>query len=120
MPSVLPSVFAQLRTVLAKHAGALTVKTDTASCYCLEGGLHPKHQTPMPIAWVQLGKAYVSYHLMPIYGCPELLDRFSPDLRAHMQGKSCFNFRSVDPALFAELDQLTAQGLKVFKKAGYL
>ncbi len=74
----------------------------------------------MPIAWVQIGKNYVSYHLMPVYGCPKLLDGLSPKLKARMQGKSCFNFKETDEALFSELEKLTATGIAAFKKAGFL
>jgi len=114
------SIFAKLRGILRKHAQRLTVKEDTGRCYCLEGGLHPKHKKPMPIAWVQMGKAYVSYHLMPVYGCPKLLESHSAALKARMQGKSCFNFKTQDDALLAELEQLTEEGFAAFKKAGYL
>jgi hypothetical protein len=34
---------------------------------------------------------------------PKLLEGCSQQLRARMQGKSCFNFKTVDEALFAEL-----------------
>jgi hypothetical protein len=66
-----------------------------------------------------VGKSYVSYHLMPVYGCPELVAGLSDRLRAGMQGKACFNFRAVEPALFQELTQLTERGIRAFKKAGY-
>jgi hypothetical protein len=120
MATEFQTIFARLRTILKNHIGSLTVKEDTPTCYCLEGGLHPKQKTPMPIAWVQIGKAYVSYHLMPIYGCPKLLDGFSSRLKARMQGKSCFNFKVADEDLFRELDQLTLQSFTAFKKAGFL
>jgi len=120
MPAKFEDVFAPLRSVLQKHVGKLSVTADTPSQYCLSGGLHPKHKKPMPVAWVQIGKGYVSYHLMPVYGCPKLLDRYSPKLKARMQGKSCFNFTTIDEALFAELDQLTADSFVAFKKAGYM
>jgi hypothetical protein len=113
-------VFAQLRDVLANHSAKLTVAEDSPTRYCLEGGLHPKHKKPMPIAWVEIGKSYVGYHLMPVYGNPKLLDGFSKELRKRMQGKSCFNFKAVDEALFAELDELTRQSFIAFRKAGYL
>jgi hypothetical protein len=113
-------VFAQLRDVLAKHSAKLTVAEDSPTRYCLEGGLHPKHKKPMPIAWVEIGKSYVGYHLMPVYGNQKLLDGFSKELRKRMQGKSCFNFKAVDEALFAELDELTRQSFIAFRKAGYL
>lgn len=33
-----------------------------------------------------------------------------------MQGKSCFNFKTIDPALFRELATLTKKGYARFKK----
>jgi hypothetical protein len=74
----------------------------------------------MPIAWVQIGKGYVSYHLMPVCGCPKLLGNVSAKLKARMQGKSCFNFKASDEELFAELERLTVAGFAAFKQAGYL
>jgi len=47
---------------------------------------------------------------MPVYMHPELLKRVSPELKKRMQGKSCFNFSSVEPALFKELTALIAGG----------
>jgi len=114
------AIFARLREILRQHAERLTVADDTATRYCLEGGSHPTHKKPMPIAWVQIGKAYVSFHHMGIYGNPKLLEGLSPGLKARMQGKSCFNFKTGDEALFRELEQLTAAGLAAFRKAGYM
>jgi hypothetical protein len=113
-------VFAELRAILQRHKGKLSVTEDTPARYCLTGGLHPKHKTPMPVAWVEVGKAYVSFHLMPIYGCPKLLDEFSDKLRARMQGKSCFNFKVTDAGLIEELDRLTVTAFAAFRKAGYM
>ena len=78
MPADFAAIFARLRAILQKNIGQLSVKDDSPTCYCLQGGLHPTHKTPLPIAWVQIGKAYVGYHLMPIYGCPQLLGCYSP------------------------------------------
>jgi hypothetical protein len=64
---------------------------------------------------VKIGKRYVSFHLMPVYVNPELLDGMSPELRKRMQGKSCFNFTRADDALFAELETLTAAGFARFR-----
>ena len=113
-------IFLRLTEILRKHAGNMTIKDETPNRFCLIGGLHPKHKTPMPVAWVEIGKAYVSYHLMPIYGCPRLLDGFPPKLKARMQGKSCFNFKVFDEGLFEELERLTLEGFAAFKKAGYM
>ena len=59
---------------------------DSPTRYCLEGGLHPKHKKPMPIAWVEVGKNYVSFHHMGVYCAPELLAGASKKLKARMQG----------------------------------
>jgi hypothetical protein len=129
MNSEFESIFARLRGILEKHSAALTVKTDAPRHYSLEASAGPaavkawggKLKKPViPVAWVQVGKAYVSYHLMGIYGNTRLLDGMSTELKRRMQGKTCFNFRSVDEQLFKELDQLTAQAIAAFKKAGYI
>jgi hypothetical protein len=119
-PGAFDPIFFRLCQILRNHSGNLTIKDETPIRFSLVGGQHPKHKTPMPIAWVEIGKNYVSYHLMPIYGCPKLPDKMSAELRARMQGKSCFNFKVPNEALFAELDQLTTAGLAALKKAGYL
>ena len=74
----------------------------------------------MPIAWVQVGKAYVSFHHMGVYARPDLMKKVSKELRARMQGKSCFNFTSVDKMLFAELEDLTVRGFDAMRKARYV
>lgn len=62
----------------------------------------------------------VSYHLMGVSGNPRLLDGISQELRARMQGKSCFNFKAVEDALFQEVDRLTIESLTGMRKAGYV
>jgi hypothetical protein len=129
MSTELESIFAKLRAILRRHGGRLQVKDDTPTCYCLEGNAGPaalrawggKMKRPtIPVAWVQIGKAYVSYHLMGVYGSATLRDDISKELKARMQGKTCFNFRSNDEALFKELEQLTEQGIAGFRKAGFI
>jgi hypothetical protein len=44
-------------------------------------------------------KSYVSYHLTPLYVCPEMAKTVSSALKKRMQGKSCFNFHAADEAL---------------------
>jgi hypothetical protein len=123
------SIFVRLRAILQKHAGRLTVKDDTPDRYCLEGSAGPatlrawggKVKKPMiPVASVEVGKAYVSYHLMGLYGNAKLVGGMSKELKARMQGKTCFNFKKNDEALFKELEQITAEGLAAFRKAGYI
>jgi hypothetical protein len=60
----------------------------------------------------QIKKNYVSFYLMPVYMFPELLKHISPELKKHMQGKSCFNFKKVEQELFAELASLAHQSVE--------
>ena len=62
------------------------------------------------MAAVEIGKRYVSYHLVCVYLEPGLLAGVSPELIGRMQGTSCFNFTNVDDVLFGELEALTARG----------
>jgi hypothetical protein len=64
----------------------------------------------------QIKKNYVSFYLMPVYMYPELLKDVSPELKKRMQGKSCFNFKKVEPALIEELAALTRKGAEQFKE----
>jgi hypothetical protein len=68
----------------------------------------------------RIGKNYVSYHLMPVYAFPDLLEGMSPGLKKRMQGKSCFNFTHLDETLFQELAELTERGYKRFKEQGLI
>jgi hypothetical protein len=47
---------------------------------------------------------------------PDLLKGVSPALKKHMQGKSCFNFKKVEPELLAELSELTKKGFERFQR----
>jgi hypothetical protein len=129
MSSEFETGIVRLRRNLQKQAGTLSVTDDTRECYGLEAAVGPatvrawrgKVKTPMiPVAWVQIGKAYVSYHVMGLYGNARLLDGMSKALRSRMQGKTCFNFKGNDEALFEELEQLTLQAVADFRKAGYI
>ena len=119
MPNDFPAVFARLRDILRRNTGALSVSDNTPKRFGLEVAMSPLLKKRLPVAWVEIQKNYVSYHLMPVYGCPKLLDKFSKELKSRMQGKSCFNFKTIDADLFKELEQLTVDGIAAFKRAGY-
>ena len=108
-------VFNRLRTILQTHRRSLAVGEDLPGRYSLTGGCHPTHKGPYPIAWVEIGKNYVGFHHMGVYCSPELLANASKKLKARMQGKSCFNFKTMDEPLFEELEKLTVQAFESFK-----
>jgi hypothetical protein len=119
------AVFAALRPVLAKYAKRLATKADTPTEYTLvtkSASPFPQHKgEPLYFGSVRLGKAYVSFHLLPLYMCPELTKSISPALKKRMQGKACFNFKSdPEPELLAGLKRLIEESLKQWGEKKWL
>ena len=107
--------FAALREILAAHAKGLKVTADGPKAYSLNTPFAARWKKELFFGAVQVSKNYVSFHLFPVYMFPDLLDGISPELKARMQGKSCFNFRAPDAALFRELAVLAKAGLARMK-----
>ena len=114
------SVFDSLKCILGKYSVELVLLKNQADDYYLDTSFIMKNRKPMFFGAVQIKKNYVAYHLMPVYVFPGLLSGISPELGRRMQGKSCFNFKAADQALFHELEQLTAAGYQRYKEAGYI
>ena len=111
------ATFTTLRGLLAPHAKDLLVQVDTPDAYELRSRtLTDRIGRPLFVAAVQKKKNYVSYHLMGVYATPELLKGISPELKKRMQGKSCFNFTTIDTAQAKELSALTRSGIAAFAK----
>lgn len=116
-PDTFDATFATLRGVLAPYAKDLMVQVDTPGNYQLcSRTMRDRTGRPLFVAAVQTKKTYVSYHLMPVYAIPELAKAVSPALKKRMQGKSCFNFKTVEPEQVEELAALTKKGIAAFKK----
>ena len=109
-------VFEQLKRILEPYAKNLKVKADTPDTYYLDGPYSATWKKELFFGSAQIKKNYVSFYLMPVYMYPELLIEVSPELKKHMQGKSCFNFKTVEPALFEELATLTRKGAEKFRE----
>ena len=109
--------FAALRRILASHAKGLKVTADGPKGYSLNTPYCARWKKELFFGSVQVTKNYVSFHLFPVYMFPDLLEGISPELKARMQGKACFNFRAPDEELFRELAALTKAGLERVKTA---
>lgn len=117
MPGEKPKeVFDQLKTILQAFEPKLTIKVDKPVAYHLDAPFSEKYGREIFFGSVQIRKNYVSFYLFPVYMFPDLLENISPALKKRMQGKSCFNFKEIDPGLFRELKQLTKRGFARFKK----
>ena len=109
-------VFQGLKSILQPYAPKLNVTADSKDVYSIDGPYSEKWKRDQFFASAQVKKNYVSFYLMPVYMYPDLLKDISPDLKKRMQGKSCFNFRKVDPDLFEELAALTKKGYQRYQK----
>ncbi|MGQ0430611.1 MAG: hypothetical protein ACT4UQ_11825 [Gammaproteobacteria bacterium] len=118
--SDLAPVFSDLARIMRQHTRGMDIKKDTSTDLYVDTHYIQKNRKPLYFGGVQVKKSYVSYHLMPVYVEPALLKGISKELKARMQGKACFNFASVDKALFRELAGLTAAGVVYYKKHGFL
>jgi hypothetical protein len=118
-------VFSTLKTVLGKYVKRLAVQTDKPAEYTLvtkSPSPFPQHKGhPMQFASIRVGKAYVSFHLVPLYMNAPLTKTISPELKKRMQGMACFNFKTEpDKEHLAELRRLTEAGLKLWGEKKYL
>lgn len=129
MTSLHEAVFSRLRDILIMHCSTFSVTGDATRRYCLEAPVGPatlrawggRLRTPMiPVAWAEIQKSYVSYHLMGLQGNPRLAAKLSERLHARMQGKSCFKFTAVDESLMQELERVTAESLSNMRSGGYI
>ena len=116
----LSTVYASLHKILEPYASRLDVKKDDESELYVDTKHVQKNKKPLFFGAVQVKKSYVSFHLMPVYLKPELLVPVSAELKSRMQGKSCFNFASVEPVLFKELAALTKAGYASYKEQGFV
>jgi hypothetical protein len=114
------AVFEALRPILRGCSKNLTIVTDDEDCFYLDTQHTMKNKKRLFFGAVQIKKNYVSYHLMPVYVNPSLLDSISEPLKQRMHGKSCFNFRRIEPELVDELTSLTEAGYRFYVDEGYI
>ena len=115
-----PATFAVLKALLVPYAARLHPSQDTATFYMLDGEYVAAFKRTMFFGGVQIRRAYVSFHLMPVYTNPELLSGVSDALKKRMQGKSCFNFVRPERELLLELSALVERGFNLYERLGWV
>ena len=108
--------FQTLRSILERNRGQMKVMVDTDTEFSVASPtMTDRTGRPLFAAAVQVKKSYVSYHLMPIYMDRALMAIVSAALRKRMQGKACFNFKTIERSEAKELGTLTKKALASFK-----
>ena len=113
-------VFSKLKAIFKPFEKKMVVAQDNDTSYWLNTRHIMKNKQPLTFGGVRLGKNYVSFYLMSVYVSPQEMKSMSPELKKRMQGKSCFNFKSVDEKLFRELAKLTRAGAARFNDEKYI
>lgn len=113
-------IFQRLKSILLPYAAPLVVTINEAEHYSLDAPPSVQRKQALFFGAVMVKKNYVSFHLMAVYVFPDLLEAVSPALKKRMQGKSCFNFTSLDETLLIELTGLAQKGFERYRQAGYL
>ncbi|MEM4255400.1 MAG: hypothetical protein QXR53_03670 [Candidatus Norongarragalinales archaeon] len=73
------------------------------------------------VAGIILQKTFVGFYSMPVYSHPALLSKTkSPLTRKFLKGKSCFNVSSLDAQVLEDLGVLLKEGIRAYKKAGWI
>ena len=109
MPADFDPIYGELREIMLRSAPGMVVVKDAPGELVMHAPL-PNPATPKEPVWfgmVKLGKAYVSYHLMPLYTDAGLVAQIPAGLAKRKQGKTCFNFKAAELDRFAELEALT-------------
>ena len=115
-PADFQATFEILRGILQAHSRRLLLVVDKPGDFQVASAtMKDRIGRPLFVAAVQIRRSYVSYHLMPVYAAPQLLKSMSPGLKKRMQGKSCFNFTSIEPDQVKELSALTRAGIAAFR-----
>ena len=113
-------VFAKLKAIFKSCAKNMDAVHDNETYYLLNTRHLMRNKQPLCFGGVRMGRNYVSFYLMSVYACPDLLKSMSSELKKRMQGKSCFNFKEVDEKLFEELATLTKAGAAKFNDQKFI
>lgn len=114
------ALFVALRKILKQHEASLVVARDAVGEYELTTKAKGENGKPLFFGGVRTARAHTAFFLNPLASDPELLASVSDHLRARLDGKTAFHFKTVEPVAFEELTDLTARALESFKAAGKL
>jgi len=113
-------LFQLLRSILAAYEKNMTCTEDSAESYNLFTQHMMKNKKPLYFGGIKINKSAVSFHFMPVYLYPDLLDSMAPELKSKLSGKSCFTIKSNEKEVLAGLKALAKIGFDAYRKAGYV
>ena len=67
--------------------GSYVLETKAKSYEVLVRGKWQTRKAPFPVAAIRAGKAYVSFHFVPVYMFADLVGEYAPSLKSACKGK---------------------------------
>jgi len=119
----LDSTFDELKTILARHSKWFTVREDTVKNkrnYHLilekQVVIDGRPRKELWFASIILQKDSVGFYFTP----PGVKDKLSAELLSHLDGKSCFHFKVLTPALKKDVEAAMKLGLESYRRQKWL
>ena len=116
-------VFDDLKAILARHAKLFTVREGTVKNkrdYHLilekQVVIDGRPRKELWFASIIQQKDSIGFYFTP----PDVRNKLSPELLAHLDGKSCFHFRTLRPTLKKDLEAALKLGLERYRKRKWL
>lgn len=75
---------------------------------------------PTYVVGIILQKHFVGFYSMPLYSHPKEIVIRDKDVAKMRKGKSCINVTTLTPAIKKELERLVKEGIRVYKKEGWI
>jgi hypothetical protein len=120
MPDTLQEIQDRLRAILSKYSPPLIAKVDTPRCYELYSVkdlvIAGRKRSEVYFAGAIIQKSFVGFYFMPIYSNPDFVEKLAPELKKCIKGKACFNIKEPDQRLFKQIEKMTRDGFKMYKR----
>ena len=120
MPDSLQGIQDKLKAILSKYCPPLTAKVDTPGRYELYSikdlVIDGRKRSEVYFAGAIIQKSFVGFYFMPMYGNPEFIERLSPELKRCIKGKACLNIKKAEENLFKEIEKMTRDGFKIYRR----
>jgi len=120
----LQNIFTQIKNLLTVYQPILKSKVNDDAHFDLwttkETVIQGRKFPEVYFAAVMLNKSYVSLHYMPIYAEPGTIKDLKPELLSKLHGKSCFNFKKLDPVLLEQIEETLARGFAEYQSRGWV
>jgi hypothetical protein len=119
----LDSTFEDLKTILARYArwfavreGMVRNKRDYHLVLEKPAVIDGRPQKELWFASIIQQKDSVGFYFSP----PDVKNKLSPELLAHLDGKSCFHFKTLTPALKKDVEAGLKLGLEAYRKRKWI